>query len=59
VAAPSERQEKQYQKQAAWQGGIHAQARRLKTKRLRVVCNKIKVGLRVHISTAEKQKNKL
>jgi hypothetical protein len=23
VAAPSERQEKQYQKQAAWQGGIH------------------------------------
>jgi hypothetical protein len=30
VAAPSERQEKQEQKQAAWQGKIHAQARRLK-----------------------------
>jgi hypothetical protein len=34
VAARSERQEKQ-QKQAAWQGGIQAQARRFKTKRFR------------------------
>jgi hypothetical protein len=32
------------------------QARRLKTKRFRGVCNKIKVGLRVHISTSEQQK---
>jgi hypothetical protein len=55
LAAPSEQQEKQLQKQAAWQGIIHAQARRLKTKRFRRVCNKIKVGLPVHISPSEQQ----
>jgi hypothetical protein len=55
VAAPSERQENQLETQAAWQGGIQARARRLKTKRFRGVCIKIKVGLRVHISISEQE----
>jgi hypothetical protein len=37
VAAPSEWQEKQKQKQTAWQGGIHAQAQCSKMKHFRGV----------------------